>query len=328
MSTKHKLASGALDVPAFIDRLTKTESREKKLEMLKSETDRVFYEILQLTYNPFVTYLPSGVEELKFSEPCEHVEVFTYNWQHAVHMLKKIASLQIKEQDFEDVLMRVTANLNSVQQEILYRILNKDLQCGIDTQMICETFPKIVPVFGVQECVQGKVEDIKYPVYVEYAHDGQRLLIINESKNLFVYDVSGEIVPDAKLNDKVLAMQSFKKGVVVDCVLEEGALTIVDMLSIGEFKKNKYVREQSDRTARIHEALEDFEIEGVMAAKGSIVNDADRLDRFIKKAVDAGVKAIVTKDTKAVYGVGMTGNWVKVEIAAGENKKKKARKKV
>jgi len=125
----------------------------------------------------------------------------------------------------------------------------------------------------------------------------------------------------------VLAMQSFKKGVVVDCVLEEGALTIVDMLSIGEFKKNKYVREQSARTARIHEALEDFEVEGVMAAKGSIVNDADRLDRFIKKAVDAGVKAIVTKDTKAVYGVGMTGNWVKVEIVASENKKKKARKK-
>ncbi|MBT2325525.1 hypothetical protein J7E62_24635 [Variovorax paradoxus] len=160
---------------AFLQRLGATKSKNEKLAILKdaSELDR---DLMHRAMNPFITY---GVA--KVDVPAPGVNALAYGH---IAMLERLASRQLSGNAAKLAIANAMGSLTAASQEVLKRILTKDLKCGTGTTLINEIWPGLIPKFAVQ---LSEVYDPKrvtqWPVGFQRKLDGMRAIaVINPDK--------------------------------------------------------------------------------------------------------------------------------------------------
>lgn len=101
-------------------------------------------------------------------------------WTHYTdNLLTQLASRELSGNAAHDALKAELSRLKPEGQELLWRVLTKDIRCGVGTKTVNEAVPGLVADFEAMKAQPYAEKRIKqWPVIVEPKYDGVRALLI------------------------------------------------------------------------------------------------------------------------------------------------------
>ncbi len=307
---------------------SETKSKNTKLSLLEENTSKILKEILKLALDPFPIYIDKG-QKVEFAEPMEHTEGFDYNWKYATHLVKSLSSNLIPKGKIDKAVFEASANLNSQQQDVLMKILKKDLQCGLTAEMVNKD-KKGIPTFRVQEAMRpekAEVVELAFPSMVEPVHKGFRCVILTRNKEVFYHNTKGELLQNLnKFSEEILTLCS-GRNLMFDCVIKgidkkdvkkkakkklKGKCVLLDVMPISAFQRGNCSVAQGARIATLREIYFDSperETNRVKIVRGKLCNHKKDILKYLDKVKAKGIDNVIVKDLKAPYIFGESNNW-------------------
>jgi DNA ligase-1 len=158
----------------LIDEIAAEPSRLEKEKLLADlMADELGRYIVSKAYDPFVTY---GITPVKQDNSGIHM---TFRPVIVDKLLTELATRRLTGKAAERELAETMAALSDTGQEILFRIVSKDLKCGIAATTINSVEPGFIPVFAVMRAHKFEEKRIKkWPQIVEPKLDGYRFTFL------------------------------------------------------------------------------------------------------------------------------------------------------
>lgn len=129
--------------------------------------------VLEACYNPYKQY---------YVKPTENwiqavgIEVFD---KSTVKLLGQLIARQLTGTAAKRAIITELSRLEPLSQELLMRILNKDMRCGIQAKTINKVFPELIPEFPVQLAKLYEPGKMPFPCIGSYKVDGLRGIFEN-----------------------------------------------------------------------------------------------------------------------------------------------------
>lgn len=185
-------ATEALDL---IEKIAAEGSRNGKEELLAQllATDIGKF-IVKWSYDPFITY---GIKPTRHASSLGEKIAFEIGGVESV--LTKLAQRELTGNAAADVVATCLKASDETANELLWRILNKDLRCGIAESTIQKVMPGLIPVFAVMRAHHYEEKRIKsWPQVIEPKLDGYRFTFLCRDGNGGFFTRSGKRAPAAE----------------------------------------------------------------------------------------------------------------------------------
>jgi DNA ligase 1 len=204
----------------FIDEMNKTNSTLDKKEVLKKYPE--MKQMLEAVYNPFKQYYVSSDNLKKNSNLTSYITAYTI-----FELLDMLEKRKITGHEAIGTINVFIYN-NKQYEDIIYKIIDKDLECRIGDKIINDIYPNLIPTFEVALC--NKYEDQKNKIdiadgtwYSSHKLDGCRCICdIDEQGNVKFYSRQGNEFETLEILKKEIEIMGLK-NVVLD-----GEICIVD----------------------------------------------------------------------------------------------------
>ena len=188
----------------LVDKLLSTNSRLEKESILdKYSKKEGIVELLQYTYNPDYTY---GIT----SKNClDNERVGGLTITNNLTLQELLDKLISRELSGDNAIGYVNYFIQKYNVEVLYKILDKDLNCGISISTINKIIPGCVKQVKIQ--LAERVDRIKKSAltpgawYLSEKKDGQRMITIIENGEVHFYARGGD-----KLGKEILSLENLK----------------------------------------------------------------------------------------------------------------------
>lgn len=324
----------------IIEECAKTNSSKEKVRILKENDSDLLRYVLENAVSPFIVF---GVKQHTFAEPLLH-EDFEINLNQFKFCLHHLKLRDIGGQKYAEFIRECSKHLNEEQQNVLSKILNKDLDAGIGEKIVNEAFPGLIPEFDVQLCNDLDFDKIKYPCYAEIKRDGRRNLsfVINgevrhysrngkENENFHVFDkelialtegtdaiFDGEVSTVAEGDNRNERRETNKQARrKKDVDTSKLIYTVWDTMPILAFKTKKCgikLFERYDRLVNMFKQYrentqnEEFK---VRLSKVVMCHNREEIEAFYKKVLMQGKEGLVIKDPNSAYEFKRSNSWMK-----------------
>lgn len=172
-----------------------TSSKKAKLEIVKSMGD--FKDWLKAALDPTVSYfvakLPkyerSGEDQLNDDD---------------LKLLQRLASREISGNEALERIKETMYELTPKSQEVLRRVLLKDLRCGVGDSIVNDAFPGLIPVFPYMRCCLEKDSNMAKwnwadGIIVQLKADGMFANVNAETSGVEVFSRQGSRFPAGSL---------------------------------------------------------------------------------------------------------------------------------
>ena len=148
----------------------------------------------------------------------------------AMYMLNKLSTRELTGHAGIDYLRDILSRCNAFDAEVIERIIQKDLKCGVSDSTVNKVWPKLIheyPCMLASAFEQKLIDKIQFPAYAQLKMDGMRFNAIIKggkcefrSRNGKLIDIPNEMfqLPFIKL------AEYFKQDMVFD-----GELLVVDI---------------------------------------------------------------------------------------------------
>lgn len=226
-------SSQALDV---LDRIESISARSIKEELLaEAITDPLMKDVVNCACNPFITYGVKPARPKVFGD-----QEFDTSTAWIWIMLNKLANRELTGGDAKAEIKAAFERLDTSGAELLWRILNKDLRCGITAKTVNTVLPGTIPVFEVMLSKVYEEKRIKaWPVGVEPKMDGMRAMILVKDGKARAFSRVGNHIPALDyLSDQIAATV---QAAMDDVVKTEGALARAYIKLLGGDPQNPKV---------------------------------------------------------------------------------------
>ena len=178
-------------VPQIIDLLASTNSRIDKEEILFANKDfEDLKYVLYATYNPYINYYIQKIPS--YNKTGGHTEI-RKACQDIIRVLngrEKTGHAGI------NYLSLVLEDLDESHAEILERVIQRDLRCGISVKTINKVFGKdFIPEFKVMladKVTEKTMKNIEFPAHISTKIDGGRINLIGDGKTVKAYSRNGK----------------------------------------------------------------------------------------------------------------------------------------
>ena len=158
----------------LLNLLANTSGTNDKIAVLKSYADNPHVKAVFLyAYNPRLKYWIKKRPPVTTSSETNS-DLFGAITKLAVN----IAPRQITGNAAIEYVSGLLEKLSVDDQEVLYRIIERDLKCGVNTKLINKVWPNLIPEYPVLLCAKfnEKTEkNIKYPAIQQKKEDGGRV---------------------------------------------------------------------------------------------------------------------------------------------------------
>jgi hypothetical protein len=194
---------------SLLNELAATTSTNDKLALLKShKEDNLVIAVFRLAYNPRIKFWIKKRPELNSVYHKVYHEGDLYN--ALIKLVDTIADRKLTGNAAIEYVSGLLENLCQFDQEVLYRIIERDLKCGVNTKLINKVWKDLIPEYPVLLC--GKFNEkteknIKYTAIFQCKMDSSR---IN-----FEFD-NGKFVSATTRNGNVLDITEFDDIVISD----------------------------------------------------------------------------------------------------------------
>ncbi len=329
-----------LTILDYLNKLAATSTRDGKLALLrKAAMDHDhFTKVVLYALDPYRRY---HVRPKKFKLPKAKVK---YEWNAVFRILDRLADrLLTGKQAKEQVEVLLT---DTDEGEIVYRILHKDLRCGVGRETANAAFTDLIPEFRLQLCKSYEEKrgvGKKFPIFGEVKQNGMRVVAIVRDGEVEYLSRGGRPVATMEhCTPMILKMLPTKRleGYVLDGEARseveglENAISdvkrdvakadrlpvyhIFDMLNGREWREQVCVRAYRSRRKLLEEAYDRIPPVGrkfVRLTPTVELNSASEVTALYNRARKAGLEGIVLKPPHGYYTFGRSADWMKMKNA-------------
>ncbi len=156
----------SISTMAVILNIQNESSRNKKLQILKSQP--AVQSVFKICYNPYWQF---NVKPTQSWIQGQGIERFTSDTES---LLRKLIRRDLSGAAAKRAVISELSRLEPMSQELLMRILSKDMRCGLGPKSINTVFPGLIPEFPVQLAKLYDPSKAVYPCLASYKIDGLR----------------------------------------------------------------------------------------------------------------------------------------------------------
>lgn len=185
----------ASEALAKIEQIAAESSRNGKQELLAELLNTEMGKfIVKWAYDPFITY---GLKPIRSASNFTTKNEFVP--QNVEPLLHKLAQRELTGKAAADVVRVNFEAATDEGSELLFRILSKDLRCGIAESSIQAVMPGLIPVFAVMRAHHYEEKRIKsWPQVIEPKLDGYRFTFLCRDGSGGFFTRSGKRAPAAE----------------------------------------------------------------------------------------------------------------------------------
>ena len=131
------------ELQQFVDDMQATSSSLDKVEILKKQS-RFIQKVLEYTYNPYKQYNLTAKTLIKNKEI-----TVKYGFYDLFYLLDALSKRTITGHDAISYINAFTESLSDSDTELVYRIIDKDLEIRAGAKVLNKAIPGLIPEFNV-----------------------------------------------------------------------------------------------------------------------------------------------------------------------------------
>lgn len=218
--------------------LNSTSSSYEKTSILLSCSDNLLLkEVCRLTYNPQIRFF--------IKKRPESITIGTKPLEESLKALVEIIANRVKTGNAAIEFVQDLLNSSSPNdQEVIYRILERDLKCGTGTSIINKVWKKLVPDYPILLCNKFNLKTepkIKYPAILQTKEDGSRLnLEFDKGVCVSITTRNGNVISIPKSFSDIILTD--KSRFILDGELLYAPMDVVANRKLGNGIVNKAIR--------------------------------------------------------------------------------------
>lgn len=312
----------------ILHQLESASGRLEKEAILKAHaTDPVFKEVCRLTLDPLTNFyikkLPAAAA--KSNEPL-------WPLSEALESIKKhLATRAIRGKDASAHVARLFACVSEDDQEVLRRVLGRNLKCGVSEATVEKTWPDLklsYPCMLVSP-LDSKTK-LSWPMVAQTKMDGMRFNAIVENgqvtyrtRNGKELDLFGQLDADVMnltaeteyvLDGELLMagpdgttpmdrktgnglLTKFQKGTGTPELAKQIRAVVWDIIPLFAFRKGRCTAGYRDRHIMLHQN----QVGRIQVSPITIVNSLDEAETLYKQKLAEGEEGLVLKDPKGPW---------------------------
>lgn len=316
----------------FLNLLAKTASTNDKLAILESaKNDTNKRLVFELAYNPRIKFWIKKRPESSYFSTVYHKGDLT----NALNKLvENIANRKLTGNAAIEFVSHLLDNLTKFDQEVLYRVIERDLKCGVNTKLINKVWKDLIPEYPVLLC--GKFNEkteknIKYPAIFQCKMDSSRInleiadgkFVSATTRNGSVLSISqfdelklpfadrcildGELMwrfPDGKVAERKISNGYVTKAVrgTITPEEEKGLYVVVwDWIPFQDFEQEVCKIPYSERL-KVVESLRDFDTDGKLeVVETEVVNSREEVMEKYQRNLDRGEEGGILKSINGIW---------------------------
>jgi ATP-dependent DNA ligase len=317
-----------MNILNIINELSNTPSRNNKKSILAREIkNNLLREVFVAAYNPYINYWQAKIPEYKKDD------VSSLDLKTAVDLLDSMVNRKVTGNEAIEYFAIVLSKCNSDDAEVIKRIIQRDLRCGVSEKTINDVWSCAIPGFSVL-LAHKDISGIKYPAFAQVKMDGGRCHMHFDGNSATAWSRNGKEIAfhsvfdetakqlmqagetwDGEIvffkNDKALDRKTsnglFNKGVKGTLSKEEAAHAVFVVWDIVDFSGTiPYELRYENLITRFGSKSFD----NIKVVSTSIVNNEDESFAFYNKCIEAGEEGAILKnknfkwEPKRVKGVG------------------------
>lgn len=169
---------------SILDELAATSSRLDKEAILKREHDNhLLKKVIVYALNPYLNFYVRNYEY----DARGKASIDT-----AFPVLDMLSSRKVTGNAARDMLEKVSLKMSEDDAEVLWRIIQGDLRCGVSEATVNKIWKGLIPTFDVM-LAHKDISGIKYPAYAQTKLDGARCHLYYDGDQVVAYARSGKV---------------------------------------------------------------------------------------------------------------------------------------
>jgi len=168
-----------MNINEFLNSLAENASRNFKIDQLNAQSDNeTLREVIRLALDPFTQFYQRKIPKY------EQVYKTTFALEWALKELYTLSSRELTGNKAIEHLAYVLSSLTADNAKVIERIIQKDLNCGVDVSTANKVWSGLIPEYPCMLCSpfeQKLVDKIKFPAYAQMKMDGMRFNAIVRS---------------------------------------------------------------------------------------------------------------------------------------------------
>ena len=315
----------------FLNQLAATASTNDKLALLQIYKDNnTVKTVFQLAYNPRVKFWIKKRPPVKSSS-----DYYAGDLYKTLDILQEnIATRKITGNAAIEFVSGLLENLCEFDQEVLYRVIERHLKCGVNAKLINKVWKDLIPEYPGLLC--GKFNEkteknIKYPAIFQCKMDSSRInlefadgkFVSATTRNGSVLSIScfdelklpfdnrcildGELMwrsPDGKIAERKISNGYVTKAVRGTITPEEenGLYVVIwDWIPFKDFEKEICKIPYSERL-KVVEILRDFDTNGKSeVVETEVVNSREEVMEKYQRNLDRGEEGGILKSIDGIW---------------------------
>jgi len=323
----------------FVEELNTTNSNNDKVSIIKNiKDDSDIKKLLFYTYNPFYQFNLTSKNCIKYKSKLPKLVQVGYT------LFDLLDDLRLRNITGHEAISRVNGfvSLNPEYEELIYRIIDKDLKTRTGGKLINKAIPNLIPSFKVvlAEKYEPNMVDFNKENnswYVSRKLDGVRcLIVVDEDGDVVSYSRQGKVFDTLGIVEQEIKSLGLT-NVVFDgevCMVDsEGnesfqdvmkeirrknhtmknvMFKIFDCLSLTEFLEGKGHQPLQSRLIHLLAFLSPHELNNISILKQEIIRSEEHLKEWIDEASEKKWEGVMVRKN-VMYEGKRTKNLLKVK---------------
>lgn len=202
---------------------------EKEAILAKHKDNKILQQVFFYTYSTFQTY---GIKKLPLERisGSKSIDVPS-DFKLVLNVLDRLVKRELTGGDASEAVLRLIEAFDEGSQEVIKRIIDRDLKVGATDTIMNRLVPNLVPTFDValaKTYDESTMKNVTFGTndwYISRKLDGIRCMVIVQGSNAVAYSRQGKVFEtiDKVKNDLITLCKDITYPVVFD-----GELCIVD----------------------------------------------------------------------------------------------------
>ena len=316
-----------MNIYHFLNELARDAGRNYKIELLERNADNAtLKEVVRLALDPMTQFYQRKI-------PAYTTGQVTMNLEQGLNRLFPLASRMVTGNAAIAHLTETLSSLTADNANVIERIIEKDLKCGVSTSTANKVWPNLVMDYPCMLCSQYEeklINKIKWPAYVQLKMDGMRFnAIVQDGKCEFRSRNGKEIQLLGNLEEEFIEMAGdvdcvfdgellvMKDGNILDRQTGNGILnkankgtisakeaelvhaTVWDLIPYTQFIDGRCATPYSHRFMTLKGMV--FQKKKIHLVQSDTVENIEEANALFEQYLNAGQEGIILKDTTGVW---------------------------
>jgi DNA ligase-1 len=214
------------DLQIFVEQMQATSSSLDKVEILKNLdgfSEGFIIKVLEYTYNPYKQYNVTSKTIKK------NPDLHRIGYVDLFYLLDALSKRTITGHDAISYINAFTESLSDRDTELIYRIIDKDLEIRAGAKVINKAFDKLIPEFNV--ALAQKYEPKLASFGEEYDETWFASRKLDGVRCLAVVDVEGKCTLYSRMGKEFTTLNKVKEAIEKTCIINtvfDGEICLID----------------------------------------------------------------------------------------------------